>query len=127
MVAVELEILAKKFDRFGWDRDRGTAAHDGMIRDWIDALCDFPLSEVRAACRAAVLENPSKMPNEGHIRAQIMASRAAAARANMAARPRHEEATQREDVTPEVLAERRAAAARIMAEVFQGKSVGGDV
>jgi hypothetical protein len=75
MVAVELEVMAKKFDRFGWDRDRGSAAHDRMITDWMDALQDFPLDEVKAACRAAVLENPNRMPNEGHIRSQIMAAR----------------------------------------------------
>ncbi|HEV8035936.1 hypothetical protein [Yoonia sp.] len=75
MVAVELEVLAKKFDRFGWDRDRNSPAHDRMITDWMDALQDFPLDEVRAACRAAVLENPNRMPNEGHIRSHIMAAR----------------------------------------------------
>lgn len=76
MVAVELEVLAKKFDRFGWERDRGSAAHDRMLVDWMNALQDFPLSEVQAACRAAVLANPNKMPNEGHIRAEIIKARA---------------------------------------------------
>lgn len=75
MVAVELEVLAKKFDRFGWDRDRGSAAQDGMIRDWIEVLQDFPLDEVRDACRKAVIANPDRMPNEGHIRAEIMKAR----------------------------------------------------
>ncbi|KAF0675093.1 hypothetical protein PMES_02614 [Profundibacterium mesophilum KAUST100406-0324] len=75
MVAVELEVLAKKFDRFGWERDRGSAAHDRMLTDWMDALQDYPLDEIRAACRAAVLANPGKMPNEGHIAAQIIAAR----------------------------------------------------
>ena len=70
-----MEILAKKFDRFGWDRDSGTAAQDGMIRDWMDALQDYPLDEVRAACRRAVIENPNKMPNEGHVVRQILKSR----------------------------------------------------
>mgnify|MGYP000671967441 CR=1 FL=1 len=76
MVAVELEVLAKKFDRFGWERDRGTAAHDRMLIDWMNALHDFPLAEVQAACRAAVLANPNKMPNEGHVRSEIMKARA---------------------------------------------------
>lgn len=75
MVAVELEVIAKKFDRFGWDRDRGSASHDRMITDWMDALQDYPLDEVRAACKAAVLENPSKMPNEGHVVEQIKKAR----------------------------------------------------
>ena len=25
MIALEMEVLAKKFDRFGWERDRGLA------------------------------------------------------------------------------------------------------
>jgi hypothetical protein len=77
MVAVELEVLAKKFDRFGWDRDRGSMAHDRAITDWMDALQEYPLDEVKAACKAAVLSNPNKMPNEGHVRAEIMKARAA--------------------------------------------------
>lgn len=71
MVALELEVLAKKYDRFGWERDRGSVAHDRMITDWMDAFQDYPLDEVRSACAAAVLENPNNMPNEGHIRAEI--------------------------------------------------------
>ena len=67
--------MAKKFDRFGWARDMGSAAQDRLIKDWIDALVDFPLAEIQAACREAVLDNPNKMPNEGHIRAQIMKAR----------------------------------------------------
>ena len=76
MVAVELEVLAKKFDRFGWDRDRGSVAHDRTLTDWMDALQDFPLDEVQAACKAAVLSNPNKMPNEGHVKSEIMKARA---------------------------------------------------
>lgn len=75
MVALELEVLAKKYDRFGWDRDRGSAVQDRMITDWMDALQNYPLDEVRSACAAAVLENPNKMPNEGHIRAEIAKAR----------------------------------------------------
>jgi hypothetical protein len=75
MVALELEVMAKKLDRFGWDRDRGSAAHDRLVMDWMDALQDYPLPEVRAACKAAVLANPNRMPNEGHVVAQIMAGR----------------------------------------------------
>ncbi len=74
-LVIELEKLAKKFDRFGWERDRGSAAHDGMILDWMDALQDYPLEEVREACRRAVLSNPDNMPNEGHVRAEIIKAR----------------------------------------------------
>lgn len=75
MVAIELEVLAKKFDRFGWDRDRGSAAHDRIVTDWMDALQDYPLSEIQDACRSAVRDRPSHMPNEGHIIELIMAER----------------------------------------------------
>lgn len=68
--------MAKKLDRFGWDRDKGSAAHDRLMIDWMDALQDYPLDEVRAACKAAVMDNPNKLPNEGHIVAQIKSARA---------------------------------------------------
>lgn len=75
MVAVELEVLAKKMDRFGWERDRNSPAHDRLIIDWMDALQDYPLDEIRAACRQAVLARPNAMPNEGHIVGEIMRAR----------------------------------------------------
>ena len=77
MVAVELEVLAKKLDRFGWERDRNSPAHDRLIIDWMDALQDYPLDEIRAACREAVMARPNAMPNEGHIVSKIMEARAA--------------------------------------------------
>lgn len=76
MVAVELEVLAKKMDRFGWERDRNSPAHDRIIVDWMDTLQDYPLDEIRAACREAVKLRPNQMPNEGHILAEIMKARA---------------------------------------------------
>ena len=74
-VAFELEVLSKKVDRFGWDRDRATPAQDRQITDWMDALQDYPLIEVKAACVLAVRENPNKCPNEGHIRRIIIRER----------------------------------------------------
>ena len=74
-VGFELEVIAKKVDRFRWDRDRGTPTHDRLMIDWMDALQDFPIDEVRAACRMAIVETPSKTPNEGHIRGIIMRER----------------------------------------------------
>lgn len=73
---MELEVLAKKMDRFGWERDRNSPAHDRIITDWMDALQDYPLDEIRAACREAVKARPNSMPNEGHIVAEIMKARA---------------------------------------------------
>ena len=90
MVAVELEVLAKKFDRFGWERDRGSMAHDRMVTDWMDALCDYPLDEIKAACVAEVLDNPKKMPNEGHILRKIKQAR----KKELAALPKPQEPDQ---------------------------------
>jgi hypothetical protein len=75
MIGFEQEVLAKKVDRFGWDRDAGSAVHDRMVTDWMNALQDFPLIEVQRACIAAISAKPDKMPNEGHVKAQILAAR----------------------------------------------------
>lgn len=75
MVGVELEVMAKKMDRFGWESDRGSMAHDRIMTDWMDALQNFPLDEVKAACRKWVASNPRKMPNEGDICKIISAQR----------------------------------------------------
>ena len=116
MVAVELEVMAKKMDRFGWDRDRGSMAHDRLIADWMDALQDYPLNEVRAACRAWVQDNPRRMPNEGDIRGKILAARSK----HVAALPMPDE---RQAPRDRLSAER---AAEIMAEAgFKPKTFGG--
>ena len=75
MLGLELEVLAKTYDRFGWERDRGTVAHDRIVTNWMDALQDYPLSEVQAACRMAVDEDPNRMPNQGHIKKIIVRER----------------------------------------------------
>lgn len=87
MVGFELEVLAKQVDRFGWDRDRGTPAHDRVMMDWMDALQDYPLAEVKAACQASVLAYPNKMPNYGHVKAQIIAARQKAVAAQLKPAP----------------------------------------
>jgi hypothetical protein len=102
MVAVELEVLAKKMDRFGWERDRNSAAHDRLVMDWMDALQDYPLDEIRAACRESVISKPNAMPNEGHILAKIMEARSRALRL---ARPEAKPEPPRERMKPEVAAE----------------------
>ena len=71
MVALELEVMAKKMDRFGWENDRGSAAHDRIVSDWMAALQDYPLEEVQEACRMHVAAHSRKMPNEGDIVAQL--------------------------------------------------------
>lgn len=98
-MAFELEVLAKQVDRFGWDRDRGTPAHDRVMMDWMDALQDYPLAEIQAACVASVIAYPNKMPNYGHVKAQIIAARAKAVRAQ----PKPVEVVkERGPVTPEM-------------------------
>lgn len=104
LVAFELEVLAKKVDRFGWERDRGSPAHDRLLVDWMNALQDYPLDEVQTACIAAVAANPNKMPNEVHVKAQIIAARAKL----VAAAPR--------PVDPEPARVTKDAAADIMAQ-----------
>ena len=117
MVAVELEVLAKKMDRFGWERDRNSPAHDRLVIDWMDALQDYPLDEIRAACREAVKAKPNTMPNEGHILAKIMDARAMFVRLV----PKQEQPEQpRERPTPERAAEIMASAG------FAPKRFGGD-
>lgn len=86
-IAIELEVMAKKYDRYGWERDRGSASHDRQLTDWMDALQDYPLPEVQAACRAHVMACPGRMPNEGHIKALILEARAK----RLAAMPRRVE------------------------------------
>ena len=100
-----MEVLAYKFDRFGWDRDRGTAVQDRLIGDWMDALQDYPLSEVREACRACVEARPNKMPNEGHIKAEIAARRAVRFPPVLSKRAPIAKIEERELCRPEVVAE----------------------
>ncbi len=120
MVAVELEVMAKKMDRFGWERDRGSMAHDRLLTDWMDALQDFPLHEVKSACRAWVEKHPRKMPNEGDIRREILSVRANAVRAYQAANPEQSYEPRAERVTKEQ-------AEAIMLEVgFRPRRFGGE-
>ena len=67
MVAFELEVMAKKMDRFGWDRDRGSAVQDRIITDWMDALQDYPLDQIKAACREFAKTGSKRPPHEGDI------------------------------------------------------------
>ncbi len=98
--------MAKKLDRFGWERDRNSPAHDRIVMDWMDALQDYPLEEIRAACREAVLSRPNSMPNEGHIIGKIMEARAAFVRLNKRpAAPEPERERLSADRAAEILAE----------------------
>jgi hypothetical protein len=114
MIGFEQEVLAKKVDRFGWDRDAGSAVHDRMVTDWMNALQDFPLIEVQRACIAAISAKPDKMPNEGHVKAQILAAR----RVAIASQPRTVEQTVTRVVRD---ADMKARADAIMAGFNTGK------
>lgn len=41
----------------------------------MDALQNYGLDEIQAACKQAVLENHKKQPNEGHIKNIILRAR----------------------------------------------------
>lgn len=75
LVTAQKDVLANKYDRFGWARDRNAATREQLILDWIEALQDFPLSGIIAARRNHVRDNPNKVPNEGHICALIIEAR----------------------------------------------------
>lgn len=93
MICLEVEVLAKKFDRFGWEKDRGTAVHDRLMADWMDALQDYPLDEVQQAFRECVKSSPRRMPNEGdvlHVIRGIRNAKAQRFKAQHPARPEPE-------------------------------------
>lgn len=75
LVAFELEVLATKFDRFGWTQGRGSSIHTRLVNDWVEALCSYTLEEIKAACRKANEAQPNKMPHEGHIKSIILRER----------------------------------------------------
>jgi hypothetical protein len=75
MICFELEVLAGKLDRFGWERNRGTPVQDRLMTDWMDALQEYPLSEVQQAIRDCLSADPGKMPNEWHVVTKIMEAR----------------------------------------------------
>lgn len=109
----------RKTDKFGWDRmDQNIRTI--LRKDWMDALADFTLSEIDAACKEALHKNPDKCPNEAHVRSIILKERAEI-RARM---PRQEPETYSALSVP--VEDRRAQAAKIMAEVFAEKKIGGE-
>ena len=125
-VGILLEVMSRKMDRYGWDKmDSGVRTI--LRKDGMDALADYPLQEIQAARKQWVLENPSKMPNEGHIAAIINANRdkirAAQPRATDVAQVRRataeEDAAYAESVRGDVVNEEKKAKANvILAEVF---------
>lgn len=68
------EYLSRKYDRYGWDRLPKSLKEENMA-DFMDALQDYPLDEIRAAARRCEADNPDKMPKEQHIKQKIQATR----------------------------------------------------
>ena len=85
-VGLSLEIIVRKFDKFGWDRLE-PGMRKALRADWMDALQDYPIDEINTACRRHVRERPDKIPNEGHILGLIIKARGEALRLNPAPKP----------------------------------------
>ena len=74
-LGIELEVTSAKVDRFGWGK-MPDALRIRLRQDWMDALQDFTIDEVRAACREALAESPRDACNEEKIKALVIADRA---------------------------------------------------
>lgn len=119
MVALELEVMAKKYDRFGWDRDRGTAVHDRLVMDWVRALQPFPLDEVREGCRLAIAESPHRMPHEGIVAQKVMDLRSRKAQDFMRKNRARTAVDEPDRGSPEDLARRRALSEELLGSTFK--------
>ena len=70
-----METLVRKHDKFGWDQ-MNIGMRQMIREDWLAALAEYSVEEVRAACRQHTIDAPNKVPNEGHIKAIIVKGRA---------------------------------------------------
>jgi hypothetical protein len=87
MLAMELEVMAATFGKFGWGRDKADPVERRIIQDWAESLCDYPLDEVQAACREYVKTGVKFMPTYGHILEFIISARSLAFKAFKASLP----------------------------------------
>lgn len=116
-VCLVMEVMVRKHDKFGWDQMN--AGMRQMIReDWLAVLSDYPVDEVRAACRLHTQEQPNKVPNEGHIKAIIVRERGKVLAAMPKPRPV-------EVKRSEPSADEKARVAQMVAELGASKRVGG--
>ena len=74
-LGLELEVLSRKLDRFGWDTMDG-AIRTRLRADWMNALADFTVEEVQDACRDALRGKAKDALNEEAIAEIIQAKRA---------------------------------------------------
>lgn len=75
LLAVELEVVSVKVDRFGWAQMNDTL-RKRLRQDWVDALQDFALAEVQDACKVALGGNAKDAVNEEKIKALVLVDRA---------------------------------------------------
>lgn len=75
MVGLELEVISRKVDRFGWDAMNGHV-RQRLIADWISALADFTLEEIGAATREILAGDPREAVNEQKVCRVILRHRA---------------------------------------------------
>jgi hypothetical protein len=103
-LGLELEVLSRKLDRFGWDT-MDAAIRTRLRADWMAALADFTVDEVQDACRTALRGKAKDALNEEAIVEIIQAKRAKL----MAALPRVDDAPYQDRATkPEDERERMA-------------------
>lgn len=106
-VGFELEILARKTDRFGWDA-MNPHVRKRLVADWIDRLADFTMEEIRAATKHLLADDPKQAANEERVAAVINAERAKRA----AALPKQDPEYHR---PPSPTAEEKARASELLA------------
>jgi hypothetical protein len=74
-LGLELEVLSRKLDRFGWD-SMDPAIRTRLRADWMSALADFTIDEVQEACRIALRNKAKDALNEETIVGIIQSNRA---------------------------------------------------
>ena len=111
LVAFELNIVSLKVGRFGWEQ-MDPAFKDRLSDDWVDVLRVFPIAEVKRGIGDCLEAFPRVCPTEQAVKAAIMKRRAKAVAKTPKAIPQPEPTA---DITDAERAERKDAAARIMA------------
>jgi hypothetical protein len=121
MLAVELEVMAVTFGKFGWGRDPENEIERRVILAWAENLCDYPIAEVQDACSEYVKSGAKTMPTYGHILDLINRAREVSVRAFKARLPLPQEPTSK--VSEAELERRRALVAELTGKAV--KNMGG--
>ena len=120
LLAVELEVVSVKVDRFGWGQMNDTL-RKRLRQDWVDALQDFTLAEVQDACKVALGGNAKDAVNEEKIKTLVMQDRAR----RLAAIPK-QSLPEPERALPDAETRRRIAAEILGRMDFAPKRMGGN-